>query len=249
MNNPFDLKDKTFLVTGASSGIGFEICKTIDAMNGRFIAVARREDHLKALLEGCAPDRHQYVTADLTETEDLDKVVASFSTIDGLVHCAGAAKFLPLRFYNFDVFRELQKLNVDSVMYLLNSICKKRKLNKASSIVLVSSLGALLGTKAGGFYGAVKAELLALSKVWANELSIYGTRANCVAPGIVETDLVVAAYERLSSEEVEADKKKYPLGYGTPTDVAHPVAFLLSDASKWITGQTIIIDGGRTIYV
>ncbi len=249
MGNPFDLKDKVFLVTGASSGIGFEICRTIHAMNGRFIAVARREERLQALVADLDSTRHTFKATDLTQEDQLDDLIASLPAIDGVVHCAGAGKYLPLRFYNFDVFRELQSLTVTSIMYLLNGICKKKKLNKNSSIVLVSSLGALMGPKAGGLYCAVKAELLALARVWANELSIYGTRANCVAPGIVQTDLLEEAYKRLSAEEVEADRQKYPLGYGTPPDVAQPVAFLLSDASKWITGQTIVIDGGRSIYV
>jgi len=249
INNDFDLSGKTYLVTGASSGIGLEICKTINAMNGSFIAVARREDNLIALLEECNNAANSYVKADLSERADLDLIIGAIGKIDGIVHSAGVAKFVPLKFYSLDDFRESQKLNVESIMYLLNAISKQKKLNKKSSIVLVSSLGAMLGTKGGGYYGAVKAELMALSKVWANELSLSGTRVNCVAPGIVETDMVVEAYERLSDEEVVADKKKYPLGYGAPKDVAYPVAFLLSNASRWITGQTLILDGGRSIYV
>jgi NAD(P)-dependent dehydrogenase (short-subunit alcohol dehydrogenase family) len=80
-------------------------------------------------------------------------------------------------------------------------------------------------------------------------LAVSGSRVNCLAPGIVKTELVEEAFGRLSKEEIALDEKKYPLGYGTPEDIANPVVFLLSDASRWITGQSIIIDGGRSNYV
>ena len=246
INDKFSLEHKTILVTGASSGIGFEICKVIDTQKGRFIAVARREENLKELLSQCHGTEHQYLVADLSKEADLDNIIASIDKIDGLVHCAALAEYQMIKFYKMETFREMQAVNVDSIVYMMNFLSKKKKLNKNASIVLISSLGALSGVAGGAFYCATKAELIALSKVWAYELAGSGIRVNCVAPAIVETDLILRTFVNLSQEEIDTDRSKYPLGYGKPADVAYPVAFLLSEASKWISGQNIILDGGRT---
>ena len=245
-NYPFSLAGKIFLITGASSGIGFEICKAIDLLNGRFIAVARREDNLKKLLSECSGTGHQYIAADLSIEADLDNVIGSFDKIDGIVHSAGFFKYQFIKFYKLDVFREMRAINVDSIVYLLNSICKKKKLNKDASVVLISSLSAINGNIGGAYYCSTKAELMALSKVWSYELAASGTRVNCVSPATVETEMVLNAFVSISDEEVQLDKSKYPLGYGRAIDIAYPIAFLLSEASNGINGQNIVLDGGRT---
>ncbi|MBL7768551.1 MAG: SDR family oxidoreductase [Flavipsychrobacter sp.] len=245
----FSLKGKKILVTGASSGIGYAICKAIDTAEGSFIAVARREEKLQQLLTECTGTNHSFLRADLSIDTDLQQLVADISQIDGIVHAAGVARFVPLKFYSIADFHELQRINVDSILYILNHICKKKKLNKNASVVLISSLAAYLGTIGGAYYSASKAQLISLARVWSNELAASGSRVNCLAPGIVKTELVEDAFGRLSKEEIAIDEKKYPLGYGTPEDIANPVIFLLSNASRWITGQSIIIDGGRSNYV
>lgn len=244
----FSLKGKKILVTGASSGIGYAICKAIDQVEGSFIAVARREEKLKQLLTECTGADHSFLRADLSIDADLQQLVTDISKIDGIVHSAGIANYVPLKFYSMSDFHELQKINVDSIVYILNFLCKKKKLNKNASIVLISSLVAYLGTIGGAYYSASKAQLIALAKVWSSELATSGSRVNCIAPGIVKTELVDDAFVRLSKEEIAFDEKKYPLGYGTPEDIANPVIFLLSNASKWITGQSILVDGGRSNY-
>ena len=111
---------------------------------------------------------------------------------------------------------------------------------------MVSSVAGIFGMKGNGIYAASKGALIAISKVWANEFAVSKTRVNCVSPGMVKTEITSKSIENLSLEVIQEDEKKYPLGYGTPEQVADPIVFLLSDASSWITGQNLVLDGGRT---
>jgi NAD(P)-dependent dehydrogenase (short-subunit alcohol dehydrogenase family) len=152
----------------------------------------------------------------------------------------------PAKFYSEELMNEMRSINFDSIVYLINLIFKKKKINKASSIVLVSSIAGLFGMKGNGIYAASKGALIAISKVWASEFAASKTRVNCVSPGMVKTEITSKSIEDLSLEVIQQDEKKYPLGYGDPVQVANPIVFLLSEASSWITGQNIVLDGGRT---
>jgi NAD(P)-dependent dehydrogenase (short-subunit alcohol dehydrogenase family) len=248
-HNLFDLKGKTFLVTGASSGIGYEVCKTIALMNGNFIAVARREDLLKKLIIQTDNKNSSYIVADLSTLEGVEKVITVVEKIDGLVHSAGITELTPIKFYTSEKLDKIRTINYDSILLIVNSLAKKKKFNKSSSIVLIASISSIIGSKGLGIYSGLKGALVSISKVWANEFSLSKTRVNCVSPGMVKTDISIQLEEQLSKEQATIDEAKYPLGYGAPEDVAYPVVFLLSDAAKWITGQNIILDGGRTACI
>ncbi len=247
--NLFQLKGKKFLVTGASSGIGYEVCKTIALMGGHFIAVARRADLLEKLVAECDAEGSSYISADLSNTEEIKAIITKVEKIDGVVHSAGIVKLAPLKFYKEEMMDEMRKINYDSIVILMNLLTKNKKLNHQSSIVLISSISGIYGMKANGIYAGIKGALIGISKSWANELAATKTRVNIVAPGMVKTEITQNTIDILSAEVVAEDEKKYPLGYGSAEDVAYPIAFLLSDASKWITGQTIILDGGRTACI
>lgn len=250
MKTPFTLEGKTFLVTGASSGIGLTTCLMINSLGGSFIGVARREAELQKLLSKANPDLNNHViAADLTKDEDVEKVASSIAVVNGVVHSAGVVNLAPLKFYKRSLMDEMRIINYDAILYLMNGITKKKKLAKNSSVVLVSSIAGLFGMRGNGIYAGTKGALIAITKVWANELALQGTRVNCVAPGMVRTDITQKTINELSAEVVAEDEKKYPLGYGDPEDVAAAITFLLSPASKWITGQTLITDGGRTITI
>jgi NAD(P)-dependent dehydrogenase (short-subunit alcohol dehydrogenase family) len=243
--NPFDLSGKKILVTGASSGIGYETCLAIVKQGGTFIAIARRQDFLEKLVEECGSE-NSFIAADLSKMEDIKTTVDSIENIDGIVHSAGVVSLAPVKFYSEELMNEMRAINFDSIAYLVNLIFKKKKINKGSSIVLVSSIAGLFGMKGNGIYAASKGALIAISKVWANEFSTSKTRVNCVSPGMVKTEITSKSIEDLSLEVIQQDEKKYPLGYGDPVQVANPIVFLLSEASSWITGQNIVLDGGRT---
>ncbi|MDX6188207.1 SDR family oxidoreductase [Flavobacterium sp. Fl-318] len=243
--NPFDLSGKKILVTGASSGIGYETCLAIVRQGGTFIAVARRQDFLEKLIEDCTGE-NSFIAADLSKMEDIKSIVDTIENIDGIVHSAGIVSLAPVKFYSEELMNEMRAINFDSIAYLVNLIFKKKKINKGSSIVLVSSIAGLFGMKGNGIYAASKGALIAISKVWASEFANSKTRVNCVSPGMVKTEITSKSIEDLSLEVIQQDEKKYPLGYGDPVQVANPIVFLLSEASSWITGQNIVLDGGRT---
>jgi NAD(P)-dependent dehydrogenase (short-subunit alcohol dehydrogenase family) len=248
MSNPFDLTGKTFLVTGASSGIGYETCLAISRQGGKFIAIARRSDFLLKLISESNQDNVQY-TLDLSNIDNIKKFVEIIPNIDGIVHCAGIVSLAPLKFYSEELMNSIRSVNFDSIVYLINQIVKKKKLNKASSIVLTTSIAGLFGMKGNGIYAASKGALISISKVWANELAVNKIRINCVSPGMVKTEITNKSIENLSIEVIQEDEKKYPLGYGEAIQVANPIIFLLSDASSWITGQNLVLDGGRTSII
>jgi NAD(P)-dependent dehydrogenase (short-subunit alcohol dehydrogenase family) len=245
MNNPFSLENKTILVTGASSGIGYKTCLSIHKQGGNFIAIARRENFLKKLISETSTFNN-YIVADLTKEEDLHLIINSVDKVDGLVHCAGVGEYAPVKFYNQKLMTNIMSINYESVVYLVNLLSKKKKINKGASIVLVTSIAGLFGFKGNGIYSGSKGALIAISRVWAAEFSSMKIRSNCISPGMVRTAISDQVILNLTKEVVEIDEKKYPLGYGNPEDVANPIVFLLSDASSWMTGQNLILDGGRT---
>lgn len=248
MNNPFNLSGKIILVTGASSGIGYETCLAIARQGGKFIAVARRSEYLEKLVtESLAENFHK--TIDLTSIDDINTLVEALPNIDGVVHCAGVVSLAPLKYYSKELMTQIRELNFDSIVYLINQLSKKRKLNKESSIVLTTSIAGLFGMKGNGIYAASKGALISISKVWANELAVNKIRVNCVSPGMVKTEITNKSIENLSADVIQQDEKKYPLGYGEAIQVANPIVFLLSEASSWITGQNLVLDGGRTSII
>jgi NAD(P)-dependent dehydrogenase (short-subunit alcohol dehydrogenase family) len=248
MNDPFNLFGKIFLVTGASSGIGYETCLAIHRQGGRFIAIGRRNILLEKLINDCGTDNTFHVV-DLTKVEDILKIIDFISNIDGIVHSAGIVSLSPAKFYTKDLMDSIRSINFDSITLLINLLVKNKKINRGSSIVLVASIAGLFGMKGNGLYAASKGALVAISKVWANEFSNNSIRVNCVSPGMVKTEITNNSIKELSLEVIQKDEKRYPLGYGTPSQVAYPIVFLLSDASSWITGQNIVLDGGRTSVI
>ena len=246
--NPFDLTGKKILVTGATSGIGYATCLAIHKQGGTFIAIGRREDHLQKLIKECG-ESNEILIVDLKDDKSIELLVEQIPKIDGVVHSAGIVSLAPVKFYTKKLMEDLRMTNFDSIVYLVNLLAKKKKLNKQSSIVLVSSIAGLFGMKGNGIYAASKGALIAISKVWANELALSQTRVNCVSPGMVKTEITNKSIEDLSLEVIQLDEKKYPLGYGEPEQVANPIVFLLSEASSWITGQNIVLDGGRTAVI
>ena len=244
-NDAFSLENKTIVVTGASSGIGYQTCISIHNQGGKFIALARREDLLIKLIAETS-DSNSYIVSDITKDNDIQMIVNSIDKIDGIVHCAGIVSLAPVKFYSPKLMEDIRAVNYDSILHLVNLLFKKKKVNKESSVVLVSSLAGVFGMKGNGIYAGTKGALIAISKVWANEFASMKIRVNCVSPGMVRTEITNQSIINLSKEVIEEDEKKYPLGYGNPEDVSNPIIFLLAKGSQWITGQNIILDGGRS---
>ena len=245
--SPFSLKDKIILVTGASSGIGLSICRAVVASGGKVIGIARREDQLKEMERELSPEYASYIQADLSLDADIEKIVTKMPEVNGLVYAAGITKLSPLKFIKRQDLEEVMNINYFSMVLLLSQITRKKKIkrNAYSSIVLISSVAQQIGTKSSLLYTGSKGAMSAGSRVIANELSLQKIRVNTIEPGMVQTAMASEMEDMLSKEVVEKDMKQYPLGYGTPEDVANAAVFLLSEASRWLTGQSITLDGGR----
>lgn len=247
--NKFSLENKLILVSGATSGIGLELCKQIVNNGGNFIGLGRNTSVLQEFIAENQLVNSKVFTADLTQEESILLSLENIDKIDGYVHSAGIVQNNPIQFFNKDLYDQIRTVNLDSSLLILSQLLKKKKFNKPASVVFVSSISGMYGMKGNGIYGITKSSLNIMAKTYANELAGKKIRVNAVAPGMVNTQITLNANDFLSEEVINEDKKKYPLGYGEPEDVALPIVFLLSDASKWITGQVMVLDGGRTAII
>ncbi|MDL1984279.1 MAG: SDR family oxidoreductase [Deltaproteobacteria bacterium] len=241
MKTPFDLTGKTILVTGASSGIGRQTCISIANMGGKIIASGRNEERLKETITMLPEDKHKMFKADLTKTSEIEEMVNDLDKINGVVHCAGIVKLLPMKFYTKEYLREVNEINYEVPVLLTKTLHKKRKILNNSSIIFISSIMSQVGKIGQGLYAGTKGALVAITKVIALELAAKNIRVNCISPGLVKTPLIdLITFKK----EIEENIKLHPLGLGDPEDVANACVYLLSDASRWITGTNLIIDGG-----
>ena len=247
MHNPFSLKGKTILITGASSGIGKAVAQECAAAGALCIITARNKERLSATLNGLEGDGHQLMLADLNSAEHIESIVEKLPKLDGIVSCAGVVETKMLKFTEEDDLQCLFNTNTFSSIRLVRTLVQQKKMKKESSIVIISSIsGVRCGYIGGALYGATKAALEGFSKATALELASQKIRINTITPGMVETSLLKDS--EIDGELLEADKLKYPLKrYGKPEEIGYSAVYLLSDATKWITGTSLLIDGGYTL--
>jgi NAD(P)-dependent dehydrogenase (short-subunit alcohol dehydrogenase family) len=241
MNNPFNLKGKTILVTGASSGIGRQTCISIANMGGCVIASARDEERLNQTLSMLKEDNHKIIKAELTDIKDIESLSGNIDKVNGIVHCAGIVKLIPAKFYTKDDLRRFNEINYEAPILLTSALLKKRKVSESASIIFISSIMSETGIIGNGLYSGTKGALSAITRVLALELAAKKIRVNCISPALVKTPLLD---DLKFQKEIEVNIAKHPLGLGTPEDVANCCIYLLADASRWITGTNLIIDGG-----
>lgn len=248
--NPFSLEDKKILVTGASSGIGQAIAIWISRMGGQVALLARSKEKLEktfSLLEGC---NHRIVPLDLFSQEyeieeTIDNLIQEWGLLHGMVHSAGLYVMSPLRSFRYEESEEIFKLNYNVFLLLSKFLVKKGKMLPQSSIVAISSVAGLKGNVALSLYGASKAALISSIRSLALEYASKGIRFNSICPGWVNTPMLKSTREKLGEELFEQNiVSSHPLGLGTPNDIAYAAIYLLSDASRWVTGSSLIIDGG-----
>ena len=245
--NPYSLEGKIILITGASSGIGRATAIECSKMGAKLIITGRDEVRLKETFDQLDGIEHKYVIADLTTNEGLTELVNEVDVFNGLVLCAGKVLTAPVPFATRDKFDDIFEINFFSPIELLRLLLKEKKLLKDSSVIFVSSIGGIISFNYGNaIYGASKAAFNSIMKVCAKELAVRKIRVNSVNPGMVETKL--ANQGSFSQEQKELNIQQYPLKrYGNPEDIAFGIIYLLSDASSWVTGTSLIIDGGISI--
>jgi len=246
MTHSFSLAGRTVLVTGATAGLGRQTAISVAQMGARTVITGRNEERLAATLAELEGPGHLAIPADLVSESAREEFVGKLPALDGLVHCAGVTLLHPFKFSDERRYREVYAINVEAPLFVTQRLFKNRLINNGASIVFIASLGAFIGARGHSIYAGSKAAIVGIARVLAHELSGNGIRVNCLSPGMVKTEVVTGFANQVSAEVVAADEARYPLGYGTPEDVANTVVFFLSPASKWITGTNLIMDGGLT---
>jgi NAD(P)-dependent dehydrogenase (short-subunit alcohol dehydrogenase family) len=247
MYNPFTLAGKTIFITGASSGIGRATSIECSRMGSTVFITGRNKERLNESYCKLEGEGHQQFVADLTNPEKIEELVTVLPVVDGIVHCAGIVEPLPFQFLNEDKLYRVFNVNFTAPAILTQLILKTKKINKNGSVVFISSISGIYCSSIGGsVYSASKGAINGLVKGMALDLAPKSIRVNCVNPGMIQTNLF--ANGSITEEQLVEDMKKYPLKrYGQPEEVAFAVIYLLSDASKWITGSNFVIDGGYTL--
>lgn len=244
--NPFSLEGKTILVTGASSGIGAATAIECAKGGASLVITGRNEERLGATFSALEGPGHVKLVCDINDEEQTKAMVASLPKLDGVVLCAGVNQTLPISFLTRKKIDSIFNTNFFSQVELVRLIIKKKLLNEGASIVALSSIGGnAVFTPGAAAYGASKAALLSWMKTAAKELAPK-YRVNCICPGQVNTPMNAAG--DITEEQYESYRNLIPMKrFGEPEEIAYCAIYLLSGASRWITGSAITIDGGTTL--
>jgi NAD(P)-dependent dehydrogenase (short-subunit alcohol dehydrogenase family) len=242
--NPFSLEGKTILITGASSGIGRAIAIECSKMGAVIIIVGRDQKRLVNTFDNLMGKNHRMFLADLTSEKDIYNLVSGIDPVDGIVHSAGIIKRIPLKLITDKMYQDLLRINLIAPAILTRSLYKVNLIKQEASIVMISSIGSEIASLGNIMYMSSKGGLNSLMKGLALELAAKGIRVNSIEPGMIKTNLT----KLLPDADLIKDINCYPLGrYGQPEEVAYAAIYLLSDATKWMTGSILTIDGGITL--
>ncbi|MBR5716319.1 MAG: SDR family oxidoreductase [Bacteroidales bacterium] len=243
--NPFTLEGKTILVTGASSGIGRATAVECAKLGSRVVISGRNKERLAETFSQLEGEGHLQIVADLSKQEDIDNLVAQTPALNGLVNNAGQNSLVTVNYIERTDLDTIYQTNVFAPILLTKGLLKKRKILKGGSIVFTSSIASSLSTPGSCLYASTKASVSSFMRSCAVELGGRGIRSNAVLPGTIETSLGIG---NVPDELFAKDKDLYALKrYGKPEEVAYAIIYLLSDAAAWVTGTSLVIDGGRLL--
>lgn len=249
MYNPFSLDGKVILITGASSGIGRGIAIECSKMGAKVILCARDLDRLTEtyhLLEG---QDHVIMQVDLSKESDIEKLVKDLPSINGIVHSAGILEIVPVKYINRNIFDKIFTINVLAPVLITSQMAKLKKLLSNSSVVFISSISGVSVANVGeSVYSASKGAISGFVKAAALELANRNIRVNSINPYQVPSNLLNKFTEVFTDINMEHTLEKIPLKrLGKPEDIAYGAIYLLSNASGWVTGSNLVIDGGFTL--
>ena len=247
MHNPFTLESKRIFVSGASSGIGKSIAIECSRMGASLYLTGRNPERLNNTFLQLEGGNHIQIVADLQTDEGKKAVVDQAPILNGIVHCAGITRPVPFQFSGEEVINDIMQINFNSPAIISQQLVKNKKINKGASIVFISSVaGVSCSWMGNSAYSASKGAINGLVKGMALDLAPSRIRVNSVNPAMIDTNIL--AEGAITEEQLKEDMNRYPLKrYGKPEEVALLVIYLLSDASSWMTGSSLIIDGGYTL--
>lgn len=250
--NPFSLSGKVIIVTGASSGIGAQCAIDCSKMGATIVLIGRNIERLNNVLEQCdKSNNHLVVSYDLTDTNGMSSllkmIVEKKGKISGLINCAGISSTMPINLVKKDMLSNFFETNVYSA-YLLSKECAKKSVvaDSGLSIILLSSIMGVVGENGKSVYSMTKGALISGMKSLACELAKKNVRVNSISPGCIITPINENLPHIADPEKKRLLEEKHLLGLGDVTDISNACIYLLSDASKWVTGTNLIIDGGYT---
>lgn len=244
--NPFALSGKSVLITGASSGIGRSMAIECSKAGARVVVTGRNEQRLLETLSLMEGNGHSSLCCDLNNPDQVKSLIDFVPPLDGYVANAGCNRRMLCQFIKEEDFEMVIKTNLYSPILLTKGLLRSKKIRKGASIVFTSSIAVYHSSIGDSVYSASKGGIQSFSKVLAMELAGKNIRVNTIQPGMVRTGLLHNSV--LSEEEYAADEKKYPLKrYGNPEEIAWAAIYLLSDAAAWMTGSSIVLDGGVSL--
>ncbi|NLD49324.1 MAG: SDR family oxidoreductase [Clostridiaceae bacterium] len=247
--NPFSLANKRILITGGSSGIGRATAIACSKMGADIILIARDIRRLEETMQELSPGRHAYVRLDLTDYEKIENTISEcvekYGQFDGLVHSAGSEISAPIQFLKPMQYEKIISVNLISGFELSRVITKRRYFNpEGGSLVFISSIRGVVGKETAVAYSCSKGAIISGVRSMALEMAKKNIRVNSISPSIVETDMTRQLFEQISDASKTEMLSDHPLGFGRAEDVAYACIYLQSDASVWITGSNLIVDGG-----
>lgn len=252
MFNPFDISGKTFLITGATSGIGRQLAIDITKLGGKVVITGRNVEKLRSTYDALEnSDSCIMEVFDLSIVKDIGPWIKKICKdnaikLDGFVHCAGINFFKPLRILDVEDINRIFDINYTSGIELLKNVSNPRISNRGSSFVILASVAGIVGEPGILAYSGTKGAIVSSVRTAALELSKFGYRVNSISPGFVDTPMNNMYDEYFDEEQKSNLISKFPLGIGQTEDISNAAIFLLSQGSKWITGTNLIIDGGYT---
>lgn len=246
MNNLFTLVKKNILITGASSGIGRAVAQECSKLGANTIITGRNEERLEETFKSLMGSSHSFFCSDIMDIDKVKNEVAKIEkSLDGIVISAGINDKSLIKGITEEKIDKVMGTNFKFPLLMIKDLLKLKKINKGCSIVFISSISSTYATISNTLYACSKAAVESFVRVAALELASKKIRVNSIRPGVVDTP-ILESY--LLSENLDEFIKDIPLGrMATPEDIAYSAIFLLSDASSWITGTTITIDGGITL--
>lgn len=246
-----EFENKQYLVTGVTSGLGKAIAENLIIKGAIVLGLGRDFSKIESNGILSKSEKFTFNKVDLSDVKNIENEIFKFcmenTKFDGFVHCAGKEETIPLRIYDPEKIEALFLINVFSGIELIRIFSKKKVTNEKASLVLLSSVMGELGQPGKVGYCASKAAILGAIRASSLELSKRKIRINAVSPGVVNTPMTKKLFDALSNENIEDIIRMHPLGIGEVSDVVPMLTFLLSDQSKWITGQNFKIDGGYSV--